>query len=215
MITFRKLIFIAVFLTFCSTSNAQACSINSYGPLYDEILENEISGFVEGYKCKDVFLRANKGELIPIGECSYVFKIDSAETVVISIYIRGRKTKLASRTFPIHKIPPPFLRIGGKSNNDTISKNNLLAQGGVQVKFPNGILVCTDGLSYTDVSFTVSIINRENAIVGNYHNEGNKFTNKTRELLGKVEPGGQILVHSVSCKSYLGKTEYPLPLRLS
>ena len=196
--------------------NAQS-KIIYQGPLSNIVylgINNPIDIYVANVPCSQIELKANHGRITKIGECQYDYQADSIGTAIISVYrtIRHNRNKIGQQRFRIREIPKPIAFVGRCRNEDTVRKNEFIAQQGVraEIMLMSGSL-CIEGVKFSVISFT-TIILRNDSVIYTENTKGAPFTEITKAAFANLWANDKVIFSSIREVGPSGKIELLDPI---
>ena len=196
--------------------NAQS-KIISQGPLSNIVyfgINNPIAMLVVNVPCSQIELKANQGKITKIGACQYDYQAESIGTAIISVYrTNGRnKIKIGEKYFMVRKSPKPLALVGRCRNEDTVLKNEFIAQQGVraEIMLMSGSL-CIEGVKFSVISFT-TIILRNDSVIYTENTKGAPFTETTKAAFANLQANDKVIFSSIRGIYLPGKIELLDPI---
>ena len=150
---------------------------------------------VENYPCSSLIVQTNNGTITKVDPCKYLFRPKEPGLTTIAIHIKqGRKYKKIGASLYRAKIyHEAFPCIGSHCGNDTIAKENLLAQGGIRAVMA-GEYGCGN---YRIVSYAVALF-RKGVPICHFETTNAEYSPAMKETFQKLEPLDQLLFYNIT-----------------
>ncbi len=200
----RCLVIFFLFLSACPVSYAQhtALSFNKMNVVYTGV-ENPITIVVEHTKGKELVVTTDNGEiardLSDENSSHYTLHVYKPGKAIITVSVKtpGGRRKLKEFTYRVHSIPPPVVRLSGKTGG-SISRAMLCAQIA-----PNAPI---DGFGYDAKALIYRCkitVTRDNEItyektLADAH--GVRFDENTKKVFCTLTKGAEVWITDVAAK---------------
>jgi len=160
-------------------------------------IPNPLQVMVEGYKCNDIIVTTDNGQIEQIGsDCNYI--IDATDTGKATIKILSKKSShkvLGITTLRVHHLPDPQAMIGTKPGGD-ISRN--------EMRVHIGLIAMLHGFDiearYVITKYVVTIF-RKGKIYYLKNCDNARFPTDVKDEFEKIEVGDSILFSEIKCKA--------------
>ena len=149
---------------------------------------------IAGVKCEKTVIKCHKGLVSMIGDCKYIYRCKTVgiDTVEVFIHKGGKMDRIGEQVFEVKKRPLPQASLAG-AKGGKIAKGALQVQQGIGAEF---YIAGNHWESCTIDSFNLLIL-RNGKLELSTRNKGNLFTEETKAVLQKVQPGDIVLITDI------------------
>jgi hypothetical protein len=158
-------------------------------------VDNPLNIIVEGYPCKSLVVETNNGTISKLNDCNFNYHPSKLGPAVftVSTWKKNKLKKLEEVTWSVIPLPRPRAIVGGFPNLSEIPVAAFKAQGGVVAY---GFDEMGFEIKFTVIDFDLMIM-KDGVVNFNAHNNGNAFSEETKNGIRSLEPGSHVLITNI------------------
>ncbi len=198
----KKLIFIFFIISFSILSKAQDFYFINRATDFMWYGLNNLIQIEDNIEKSNLIIKAKNGNISNILDSAFMVKPTNYGWTTLSIYqIQKNDTiKIAEKIYKVKPFPQATATINGGINNDSISKQVLCSQFGIQVSVYNYDI----DVNYEPVSYEVMII-QQGYILHSEKYTGNKFNDELKNVFQVLEKGDRVFIYNIISKDQNGE----------
>ena len=157
-------------------------------------VDNPLTALIESTSKRDVVLTTNNGTIEKAGGNRFIIHPANVGVAIVNVckLVKKDTVIIDKREFRVHRLPEPEPYVGNK-NGGHIKKKILLVQGGIRS------FICCDFDAPVQILEYSLLVIRDTSTIGINQNIGARYTEKTIELLNRLQPNEHLLVYNLIC----------------